>query len=253
MQSVKKGLKNFVDKEQKRVIVLTLNHDDELIINGDNVSCEKLEKSQVLKKALETLLAGESEEDDASYNFDGRLVFKEDPKADFPKLFAKIGGKKWKGGEIPKALSCYMKILGFGLNAPKAYGRIEDKPDWWPKKPKWKDFRNPSKASKEDCTKVIRKLLAHHGINAEEYYVDFPNEDMESSDSSDSSESMDENDNNEGEDFGRINLSEDIEDPNAVDRDLQEADSSKDIMRSNMMEEYRKRKKQKVGKYPKSR
>ena len=44
MQSVMKGLKNCIDKEQKRVIVLTLNHDDELIINGDNVSCEKLEK-----------------------------------------------------------------------------------------------------------------------------------------------------------------------------------------------------------------
>ena len=52
MQSVKKGLKNFIDKEQKRVIVLTLNHDDELIINGDNVSCEKLEKSEVLKKRV---------------------------------------------------------------------------------------------------------------------------------------------------------------------------------------------------------
>ena len=65
---------------------------------------------------------------------------------------------------------------------------------------------------------------------------------------------MDENDNNEdGEDFGRINLTEDIEAPNAVDRDLEQADSSKDIRRTNKMEEYKKRKKQKVGKYPKSR
>ena len=43
-------------------------------------------------------------------------------------MFAKIGGKRGKGGEIPKTLSGYMKIIGFGLNAPKANGKDEDKP-----------------------------------------------------------------------------------------------------------------------------
>ena len=56
-------------------------------------------------------------------------------KSDFPKLFAKTGGKRWKGGEIAKTLSEYLKILGFGRNAAKAYGRTEDNPSWWPKKP----------------------------------------------------------------------------------------------------------------------
>ena len=49
-------------------------------------------------------------------------------KAEFPKLFAKIGGKRGKGREIPTTLSGYMKIIGFGLNAPKANGKDEDKP-----------------------------------------------------------------------------------------------------------------------------
>ena len=42
----------------------------------------------------------------------------------------------------------------------------------------------------------------------------FPSEEVESSNCSDSSESMDKNDNHEdGEDFGRINLTEDDETP----------------------------------------
>lgn len=118
MQSTKRAIKSLIDKEQKRVVLLTLNHDDELVVNGDNVSCAKLEDSDVLRQALKTVLKDEPEEDDASYNFDDRLFFKEDPKAEFPKLFAKIGGKRWKGGEIAKSLSAYLKILGFGLNAP---------------------------------------------------------------------------------------------------------------------------------------
>ena len=48
----------------------------------------------VLRQAMKTVLKDEPEEDDASYNFDNRLVFQEDPKAEFPKLFAKIGGKR---------------------------------------------------------------------------------------------------------------------------------------------------------------
>ena len=39
------------------------------------------------------------------------------------------------------------------------FGKAEDKPAWWPKKPKWKKFRNPSKASKEECTLLITLFL----------------------------------------------------------------------------------------------
>ena len=136
----KKALKKLIDEEQKRVLLLTINHDDQVVINGDNLSCANLESSDrlisVLKKALKSI----PEKDDDSYNFDDRIYFHEDPKAEFPKLFAKIGGKKWKKAEADKALSGYMKILGFGINAPKTYGKPENKPDWWPKKPKWSKF-----------------------------------------------------------------------------------------------------------------
>ena len=74
-------------------------------------------------------------------------------------MFAKLGGRKWKGGEIPKTLSKYFALLDFGCNAPKTYGKAEDKPVWWPKNPKWKNFRNPSKASKEECTLLITLFL----------------------------------------------------------------------------------------------
>ena len=183
MQSTKKAIKSLIDKEQKRVLLLTLNHDGELVVNGDNLSCDSLENSDVLRQALKTVLKEEPEEDDASYNFDDRLVFKEDTKADFPKLFAKIGGKRWKGGDIAKSLSAYLRILGFGLNSPKAYGREEDKPSWWPKNPKWRNFRCPSKSTKEECTKLIKRLLQSHSIDPDIYYVDYPNEEHDSSSS----------------------------------------------------------------------
>ena len=177
--------------------MLTINHNDELVVNGDNLSCDSLGTSDALKQVLKTVLKEEPDEEDASYNFDNRLVFKEDAKADFPKLFAKIGGKRWKGGDIAKTLSEYLKILGFGRNAPKAYGKDEDKPSWWPKKPTWKDFRCPSKSSKEECTKLITRLLKSYTIDPYIYYVDYPNEeDDSSSDSSSSEESVDHNNSN---------------------------------------------------------
>ena len=172
--------------------MLTINHNDELVVNGDNLSCDSLETSDALKQAIKTVLKEEPEEEDASYNFENRLVFK-----DFPKLFAKIGGKRWKGGDIAKTLSEYLKILGFSRNAPKAYGKDEDKPSWWPKKPTWKDFRCPSKSSKEECTKLITRLLKSYNIDPDIYYVDYPNEeDDSSSDSSSSEESVDHNNSN---------------------------------------------------------
>ena len=107
MQSTKRAIKSLIDKEQKRVVLLTLNHDDELVVNGDNVSCAKLEDSDVLRQALKSVLKDEPEEDDASYNFDDRLFFKEEKCL-----------QRRMGGEIAKILSAYLKILGFGLNAP---------------------------------------------------------------------------------------------------------------------------------------
>ena len=234
MQSTKKAIKSLIDKEQKRVLLLTINHNDELVVNGDNLSCDSLENSDVLKQALRTVLKEEPEDEDASYNFDNRLVFKEDPKTDFPKLFAKIGGRRWKGGEIAKTLSEYLKILGFGRNAAKAYGRDEDKPSWWPKKPKWNNFWCPSKSSKEECTKLIRRLLSSHSIDPETYYIDYPNEENDSSsDSSSSEESVDGVDHNnsnidyEDEDVDVDNVPED-----SLDNDEEGDEDVSDVRRA---------------------
>ena len=91
------------------------------------------------------------------------------------------------------------------------YGKPEDNPDWWPKKPKWAQFRNPSKSTKEECTKLIRRLLEGHGIDADSYYINYPREEDESESSSESSgeeeeEREDANDNLEDEEFGNMEL-----------------------------------------------
>ena len=78
MQSTKKAIKSLIDKEQKRVLLLTINHNDDLVVNGDNLTCDSLENSDVLKQALRTVLKEEPDEEDASYNFDNRLVFSEE-------------------------------------------------------------------------------------------------------------------------------------------------------------------------------
>ena len=122
-------------------------------------------------------------------------------------MFAKMGGNKWKGGEITKTLSKYISLLGFGKNSTKVYGKAEDKPAWWPKIPKWKEFRAPSKASKDECTLLIKLLLEHYSLDPSIYYMNYPDEEMEdgSSESSDSSQEEDE-DEYEGNDEGNSDL-----------------------------------------------
>ena len=100
----------------------------------------------------------------------GRLAYVESKNFDFPKMFAKIGGKSWKGGEIAETLSKYFSLQDFGLNAGKTYGKKEDKPLWWSRRLKWKKFRCPSKAGKDECTAMIRLLLEHCGIDPSIHY-----------------------------------------------------------------------------------
>ena len=38
MIAVKKAVKNVVNKEQKRILVISLAHDDELVVKGDNAT-----------------------------------------------------------------------------------------------------------------------------------------------------------------------------------------------------------------------
>ena len=91
--------------------------------------------------------------------------------------------------EIAKVLGKYFALLGFGLNAKKSYGNAADKPAWWPKGIKWKHFKSPSKACKEENTLLIRCLLEHYGIDANIHYVHYPEEEGE--ETSESSESDD--------------------------------------------------------------
>jgi hypothetical protein len=46
-------------------------------------------------------------------------------------MFAKMGEKKWRGGEITKTLAKYFSLLGFGKNSTKTYRKAEDKPALW--------------------------------------------------------------------------------------------------------------------------
>ena len=139
--------------------MVTLSYDDELVLKGDNVSLGYVENNDMAKEVLKAVLQNEEEEDDTSYNFGRHLVFDESKNLDFQKMFAKLGGRKWKGGEIPKTLSKYFALLDFGLNAPKTYGKAEDKPAWWPKKPKCKKFGNPSNTGilKRGCLQYCRQ------------------------------------------------------------------------------------------------
>jgi hypothetical protein len=201
MQAVKKAVKSVIEREQRRVLVVTLSHDNELVLKGDNVSLGYVENNDSAKEALKAVLKTAEEEDDTSYNFGRHLVYDESKNLDFPKMFAKLGGRKWKGGEIAKTLSKYFALLDFGRNAPKTYGKAEDKPVWWPKNPKWKNFRNPSKSSKEECTLLITLLLEHYGIDAKMHYVHYPEEEGEDSESSgDDDDREDEDGLNGGED-----------------------------------------------------
>ena len=116
--------------------MVTSSHDDELVFKGDNVSLGYVEMRGMAKEVLKVALKNQKEENDTLYNFGRHLVYDESRNLDFPKMFAKIGGRKWKGGEFTKTLSKYFALLDFGLNAPKRYGKAEDKTGWRPKRPK---------------------------------------------------------------------------------------------------------------------
>ena len=77
MQAVKKAVKSVIEREQWRVLVVTLSHDDELVLKGDNVSIGYVENNDSAKEALKAVLKTAEEEDDTSYNFGRHLVYDE--------------------------------------------------------------------------------------------------------------------------------------------------------------------------------
>ena len=150
MIAVKKAVKNVVNKEQKRILVISLAHDDELVVKGDNATVGNLDRNEHLKEGLKQILNDMPVEDDASYNFGGSvLTYTESQNLEFPKMYARLGGRNWKGGEIAKIFSRYFELLDFGQNATKTYGKAKDKPVWWPRRPKWKHSKVHPKLAKK--------------------------------------------------------------------------------------------------------
>ena len=49
LEAVKKALRNMIDREQKRSLLVSLSHDQELVIKGDNVSVSNLEKNETVR------------------------------------------------------------------------------------------------------------------------------------------------------------------------------------------------------------
>ena len=56
MNTTKKALKNFVDKEQKRVIMVTITEDGKLELKGDHISFTNLEEDEGTQEALKKIL-----------------------------------------------------------------------------------------------------------------------------------------------------------------------------------------------------
>ena len=63
------------------------------------MSVSNLEQNETVKDALKTILTEMAEEYETSYNFGGQLTFSETDILDFPRMFAKMGGKKWKSSK----------------------------------------------------------------------------------------------------------------------------------------------------------
>ena len=182
MQSLKKVVSSVVDRDQKRILVVSIDHAGELVVKGDNISFANLVEDEDSQQVIKRLLTDVPSDSETSYNFDGhQLAYAESNNLELPKMIAKIGGKRWKGAVVAKTLSQYMSLLGFGLNSSLAYGKKEDKPAWWPKRPKWKNFRSPSRIAKEECTMLIRKLLFHYQVDPDVHYQGYPEEEEDSS------------------------------------------------------------------------
>ena len=52
MQVVKKAVKSAIEREQRRILVVTLSYDDELVLKGDNVSLGYVDNNDMTKEVL---------------------------------------------------------------------------------------------------------------------------------------------------------------------------------------------------------
>ena len=98
MQSVKSSVKSVVEKHQKRILVLSINHDRELVYKGDNVSFANLEENVNAQNTMKRILSGVLSESETSYNLTNReLACTETANLEWLKMIAKIGVR---GGKV---------------------------------------------------------------------------------------------------------------------------------------------------------
>ena len=107
MLAVKKAVKGIVDREQKRILIVSLTHDEQLMVKGDNLSVANVDANEGLKEVFKKALkeTPENAEDETSYNFGKMLTFSETDDLDFLKISTKLGGKNWKAAEAATTLS----------------------------------------------------------------------------------------------------------------------------------------------------
>ena len=82
------AVQGIVDREQKRILVVSLTHDEELMVKGDNMSVANDPLKEVFKEALKVI--PEDAEDETSYNLEKTLTFSETKNFDFPNMSPKL-------------------------------------------------------------------------------------------------------------------------------------------------------------------
>ena len=80
------------------------------------MSVSNLEQNETVKDALKTILTEMAEEYETSYNFGGQLTFSETDILDFPRMFAKMGGKKWKASKDECTLLINLLLEHYSLD-----------------------------------------------------------------------------------------------------------------------------------------
>ena len=83
--------------------MVTVGEDGKLQIKGDHISFLNLEEDEDTQEALKRMLTTIPEESDTIYNFGGQLTYAETSDLEFPKMFAKIDTKNWKGANVAKS------------------------------------------------------------------------------------------------------------------------------------------------------
>ena len=167
---VQKGGRQFVERGNGVILTMQI-FDGELILGGErelvNDVCDDTDMCAKIKSKLrQHSLWKES----YSYTEVKVEVLEEvnitHDNIALPKLFAKVGGKKWKSKQVHAQCSKYFKLLGYGSKAGLKYGDQSSKPKWWNETlPSWIMYQGPSKSTADVSTKIIEAILKDFGFD----------------------------------------------------------------------------------------